>query len=249
MLSFTQILGCRFNTCTIEGLLGDIHTTVAEQRVCRIATVNAAILVEMQRNIQLREAIQSAHIIVADGQPIIWLSRVMKPKLPQRIAGIDLVEKLAGYCARSQKSIFLLGAADKIVKKVADVLTHRFAGLHVAGCHHGYFSEAQDTEVVELINRSRADILLVGLGVPRQELFLHRNADKLEPLIRLGVGGSFEVISGRRKRAPMWLQRAGLEWAFRLVQEPGQLWKRYLIGNTLFLRYCFKMLVNRSKHL
>lgn len=127
--SRSQVLGCGFNTCTIEELVRGIHVAIAGKHTCRIATVNVAILVEMQRNIQLREAIQSADIIVADGQPIIWLSRVMKPKLPQRIAGIDLVEKLAGYCARSQKSIFLLGAADKIVKKATACLPRGLLGF------------------------------------------------------------------------------------------------------------------------
>jgi len=247
--SRSQVLGCGFNTCTIEELVGGIHIAIAEKHTCRIATVNVTILVEMQRNIQLREAIQSAHIIVADGQPIVWVSKVMKPQIPERIAGVDLVEHLADYSARFQKSIFLLGATDEVANKAAKVLMEKYAGLHIAGWHHGYFPEARDAEVVRLINCSNADILLVGMGVPRQELFLHQHAATLKPLVRLGVGGSFDVIAGKRKRAPKWMQHLGLEWAFRFAQEPGRLWRRYLISDILFLWYCIRMLFKKNKQL
>jgi N-acetylglucosaminyldiphosphoundecaprenol N-acetyl-beta-D-mannosaminyltransferase len=248
LASFSEIFGCKFDCYGMNQLTTQIRSAVDDERVCRIATVNVAILVEMQKNRQLSEAIKSADIIVADGLPIVWISKCFGAKLPERIPGADLVERLAEYCSGFRKGIFLLGGTDEVVGRAAEALSKRFHGLKIRGLHHGFFSDTEDTEVVGLINRTGADVLLAGMGVPKQELFLHRNADRLRPLIRIGVGGSLEILAGTRKRAPKCVQRMGMEWAFRLVQEPQRLWRRYLVSNAVFLWLCLKSVMSRNKN-
>jgi N-acetylglucosaminyldiphosphoundecaprenol N-acetyl-beta-D-mannosaminyltransferase len=131
--------------------------------------------------------------------------------------------------------LFLLGGRPGVAAAAADAMRQRCSGLHIAGTHDGYFHEADTPQVIAAVNQARPDVLLVGFGVPRQELWLSKHRDQLHATVRMGVGGLFDYYSGRIPRAPQWLREIGLEWVWRLWQEPGRLWKRYIIGNPLFL--------------
>jgi N-acetylglucosaminyldiphosphoundecaprenol N-acetyl-beta-D-mannosaminyltransferase len=172
---------------------------------------------------------------VADGQPLIWASHLTKQPLPERVTGIDLIDELCARAARESIGVYFLGASDKIVRATADVLRSRHPGLDVRGCADGYFGSDEAPARARAVAASGAELLFVAMGVPRQEYFIEEQWEHLGARVVIGVGGSFDVIAGLRKRAPVFIQRAGLEWAYRVAQEPRRLFKRYLITNSQFI--------------
>ena len=200
-----------------------------------ICTVNVAILMMMSADSQLQRFVERASLVVADGQPIVWASRLLSQALPERVTGIDLIDSLAVRAEKEQFRIYLLGATQEVITTAAANLKSRYPKLDICGFDDGYFSASETSERVQAIRQSGAQILIVGMGVPRQEVFLEENWSDLGVNLAIGVGGSFDVIAGKKKRAPSWMQTAGLEWLYRLIQEPQRLWKRYLVTNLQFI--------------
>ena len=205
-----------------------------DRRAC-VFSANVDQLVRYRRDPAFRETYQIASLIVPDGMPLVWAARLLGKPVAERVTGIDLIEGLCRLAAGSQRTCFLLGSRPEVARSAAEALARRFPGLLVRGWHDGYFSRDGEQEVVAAINAARPDILFVGMGSPRQEIWLQRNFGRLACRLALPIGGSFEVIAGRRKRAPRLLQRSGLEWAWRLLQEPGRLGRRYLLDDMKFL--------------
>lgn len=206
-------------------------------------SINAAKVVEYQSDPALRDAIDDAHLLTADGQAVVWASRLLGRALPARVAGTDLMVALLGHAAARGYSVYLLGATEEIVHECVAKAQREHPTLRVAGYRSGYFDD--DAEVVEAIRSARPDIVFLGFGTPAKEYFMHRRYRELDVPFVMGVGGSFDVYAGRVRRAPVWLQRSGLEWAFRLAQEPRRMWKRYLVGNTRFVLLVGKELRRR----
>ncbi len=200
-----------------------------------ICTVNVAILMMMSADSQLQRFVEGASLVVADGQPIVWASRLLSQALPERVTGIDLIDSLAVRAEKEQFRIYLLGATQEVITTAAANLKSRYPKLDICGFDDGYFSASETSERVQAIRQSGAQILIVGMGVPRQEVFLEENWSDLGVNLAIGVGGSFDVIAGKKKRAPLWMQTTGLEWLYRLIQEPQRLWKRYLVTNLQFI--------------
>ena len=184
---------------------------------------------------RLRKFVDKSQLIVADGQPIVWFSRFFGKPLPERVAGIDLVDELASLAEQENYGIYLLGATEEVILATAKRLQAQYPRLRICGVNDGYFSLENAQDQVQSIRDSQAQILLVGMGVPRQEYFLDQYWADLGVNVAIGVGGSFDVIAGVKRRAPQYVQDLGLEWLYRLYQEPGRLWKRYLTTNTQFL--------------
>lgn len=157
------------------------------------------------------------------GPGLIWGFRLLGIKIQERITGIDFMKNLCEIARYRELPIFLLGGTAEVVKKASERLMDEYPGLKVAGFHHGYFTEENDKEICEKINESGAKILFVGLGVPKQEIWIKRNLQRFKGIVAIGVGGSFDVISGRLKRAPKVWQNMGLEWLYRTIQEPWRL--------------------------
>jgi len=174
-----------------------------------------------QHDEEFRELVNGADLVVADGAGLLWAARRCGLSLPERVAGIDLVSRLAETLAGSDGSFFLLGAAPGVAEEAAQTLRHRFPGLRIAGVQDGYFRD--DESVVQAVALSGADVLLTGLGSPRQERWMRQHQDRLGLGVGIGVGGSFDVLSGRKTRAPGWMIRLHLEWLFRLLCEPSRL--------------------------
>ena len=172
---------------------------------------------------------------MADGEPLIWASRLREQSLPERVTGIDLIDLLCARATRENIGVYFLGADDKTVRIAVDVLHSRHPGLDVRGWADGYFGPEQAQARARAVAESGAALLFVAMGVPRQEYFIEEQWEHLGARIVIGVGGSFDVIAGLRKRAPVFVQRAGLEWAYRLAQEPRRLFRRYLVTNSQFL--------------
>jgi exopolysaccharide biosynthesis WecB/TagA/CpsF family protein len=227
-----------YNT-TMDAALVWIMDSVLQQRHQFIAFVNADCLNLACRQKDYKQVLQhQTSIIFADGIGIRIACKMLKLRLLANVNGTDLFPALcAAIDAQPQHniSLYLLGAKPGIADKVAELMLQRYPNLQIAGCQHGYFAATQTMDIIENINKSGAHILLVAYGAPRQELWLAQYRDKLNPIICMGVGGLFDFYSGRIPRAPLWLRELGLEWLWRLLQEPGRMWRRYLIGNPLFL--------------
>jgi N-acetylglucosaminyldiphosphoundecaprenol N-acetyl-beta-D-mannosaminyltransferase len=197
------------------------------------AAVNAAKLVAARRDPELADAIAGCALVTADGAAIVWAARLLGRPLPERVTGIDLMERLVQAAAADGARVYFLGARPEIVAGVADVYRARYPGLRVVGAQHGYWTD--DAKLVDEIRAAAPDYLFLGIPSPHKELWLRHWLPELQVPFAMGVGGSFDVVAGARRRAPAWAGRAGLEWLFRLAQEPRRMWRRYLVGNTRFL--------------
>ena len=223
---------------TLSDTVGAIFNIVNADRREWLCTVNVAVLMMMCSDSRLQGFIDRSAVVVADGQPIICLARLLGCSLPERVTGVDLVDAICERAARDGKRIYLLGATDSVVAKVAERQRSRFPGIQV-DYSDGFFSADSAANRADRIRSSGAAILFVGMGVPRQEKFIEEQWDRLGVNIAIGVGGSFDVLSGLRARAPRWMQQIGVEWFFRLIQEPRRLFLRYLVTNSQFVWLAF----------
>jgi len=204
--------------------------------------VNAGKIVAMQRDPQLRESVINADLINADGQGVVWASRVLGKPLKERVAGIDLMEELVRLASRNRYKVFFLGAKEAIVKSVVDHYSKLYSPDIIAGYRNGYFKKEEEPGIARAIAESGANILFVAISSPTKENFLYQNRETLHKVnFIMGVGGSFDVVSGLVKRAPRWMQRAGLEWLYRVGQEPRRMFKRYMVGNARFIALVLKV--------
>lgn len=205
--------------------------------------INVASLANLRENRSLFRAFSSMDFVGVDGVGILWGARLLGISVPERLAGVDLFQDLVAAAAECQFSVYLLGAEPQVLEETARRFLSRHPHLALAGCHHGYFGEAEEGKIVEEIRASGARMLFVGMPSPRKEVFLLKWREELGVTFMMGVGGSFDVIAGKVRRAPRWVQRSGLEWFFRMVQEPRRLFMRYFITNTkyFYLLICFKV--------
>jgi N-acetylglucosaminyldiphosphoundecaprenol N-acetyl-beta-D-mannosaminyltransferase len=203
----------------------------------RVMYVNAHVVNQSRANPALRRALESSDLIYCDGYGVRLAARVLDVPVPHRMTGADWVWGLAALCEAEGRSLYLLGSDPPVAREAADELRRWYPRLEVAGAHHGYFDldSAHNLRVIEDVNARRPDIVLVGMGTPKQELWVERYAERIDADILWTVGALLDYISGRVPRAPRWLADNGLEWIFRLAVEPQRMWKRYLIGNPAFL--------------
>jgi N-acetylglucosaminyldiphosphoundecaprenol N-acetyl-beta-D-mannosaminyltransferase len=176
-----------------------------------------------------------ADLVTADGMSIVWASRLLGQPLKQRVTGIDLFERLVDRAAEQGWSVYFLGSREESVRGVTEKSLKSHPTLRIAGWHNGYFDASESESVAKAIRASRADLLFVAMGSPVQELWIASNLERTGVRFAMGVGGSFDHLSGFARRAPGWMQRAGLEWLYRLMREPRRLWRRYLVGNSAFI--------------
>ncbi len=263
------MLGLAFDAVTLEATVAHLAELALARRrgedrpLCQVATVNVDFLVNVYgwgrsvRHPELRDVLRRAGLVVADGMPLVWLSRLLGAPLPERVAGSDLVPALAARAAQEGLSLYLLGGREGVAQRAAEVLQRRYPGLVIAGWRSPMIhtagpqlprSLAEDEALVAEINASGADVLLVGLGNPKQELWIDRNRSRLAVAAAIGVGGTYEFIAGTVSRAPVGLQRAGLEWLYRLTRQPRRLFKRYAVGLVAFGHMAGRQLWGRWWH-
>jgi N-acetylglucosaminyldiphosphoundecaprenol N-acetyl-beta-D-mannosaminyltransferase len=200
-----------------------------------LVTMNAAVLVSMRDDPDLARACRAGDLVLADGVPVVWASRLAGARLPARVCGIDLMQRLLEAAAEHGLPVFFLGAREEVVRALVATCARRWPRLVVAGWRNGYFGASREREVVEQIRRSGAAMLFVGMPSPFKEVWCERHRDALGVPVIMGVGGSFDVLAGFIPRAPRFMQAAGLEWLWRLAMEPRRLWRRYLVSNAVFL--------------
>jgi N-acetylglucosaminyldiphosphoundecaprenol N-acetyl-beta-D-mannosaminyltransferase len=211
-----------------------ISSRITTGQFTQHVVVNVAKLVNIQRDSVLKESIGSCDIINIDGMGVVWGARLCGHAVPERVAGVDLFLNLLEASAAKGYSVFFLGARPEIVEKTAANMVDRYPGLKVAGFHHGYFWDDEES-VVEMIRNSGSELLFVAISSPKKENFINKWKDRLGVRFVMGVGGTFDVVAGKTKRAPVWMQKCGMEWLYRVIQEPRRMWKRYLVTNSKYL--------------
>ncbi len=229
------VFGCPVDPLTLGQAVDWVDARIAGRSPGRVGAVNAAKLVKLEREPALASAVGSCELVVADGMSVVWAARVLTGARLERVAGIDLMDALLSRAAERGHRVYFLGATQEVLDRMLGVLRERLPRLRVAGSHHGYFRPDEEPELVRTIRAAEPDILFVGMGTPAKEYWIDRNFRDVGAPVSMGVGGSFDVLSGLVKRAPRWMQRLGMEWFYRLLQEPRRLWRRYLITTSIFI--------------
>jgi N-acetylglucosaminyldiphosphoundecaprenol N-acetyl-beta-D-mannosaminyltransferase len=239
------VMGMSLDPLTMEQSI-DRCLELIQERGNQHVVLNASKIVMAHRDEGLKSIIASCPMVNADGQSVVWASRILGAPLPERVAGIDLMDRLVGVAAKRKLGIYLLGAEQSVVETVSERFTER--GALIVGMRNGYWTEGEEESVVADIALCRPDILFVAIPSPKKEVFLARWMSELNTGLAFGVGGSFDVVAGLTDRAPRLLQRMGFEWVYRLLQEPKRMFKRYLYGNTLFILLMLKYKLRPSSN-
>ena len=200
-----------------------------------VITANASIICMMRRDPDLRRACLGGDLVVPDGMSVVWAARLAGASFPERVTGVDLMARLLAAGSERGLGAYFLGARREVVSKLADDCARRHPGLRVVGSRDGYFSLGDHQAIAEEIRERAPHLLFVGMPTPFKETWCERHRERLNVPVIMGVGGAFDVLAGFVRRAPRWVQSAGLEWAWRLAMEPRKMWKRYLVTNAEFI--------------
>lgn len=231
-----DLMGFQMDNLSMAETVDFVDQTIINKSSVTLTDINAGKIIQIKEDPELKSYVLKSDIIQADGQAVIWASKVLGKPLKERVAGIDLVENLIELAHIKNYKVFFFGAQEEVVQKTVDKFVSKYSNNILAGYRNGYFKKEEAPEIAAEIANSGANILFVAITSPIQEEFLIENREILKPVnFKMGVGGSFDVFSGKSKRAPVWMQNAGLEWFYRFAQEPKRMWKRYLVGNSKFI--------------
>lgn len=194
--------------------------------------INASKMYLMNKDEKVRDIINNCELINADGMSIVWGANFLGKNIPERVAGFDLFVELVRLSALKGYKPYFFGATQEVVEKVVSKYEKEYPDLEIAGYRNGYFTEEESVEIAHEINESNADILFVAFSSPMKELWIEEYLEQTNVPFAMGVGGSFDVIAGKTQRAPMWMQKAGLEWFYRFIQEPRRMFKRNIVSNS-----------------
>lgn len=239
-----SLFGVCVDTLDRAETLSRCEELVEQRRFAQHVVLNAGKVVMMHDDPALARIVSECDLVNADGMSVVWAGRLLGVPFPERVAGIDLMCDLLALCAERQWPVYFLGAREDVLSDFLQTAARTWPGLKVAGSHHGYFND--DGLMADSIRESGARLLVVGISSPRKERFLAEQRERLGQLLAMGVGGSLDVISGHTRRAPLWMQRGGLEWAYRFGQEPRRMWRRYLVGNARFVGLVLREAVRRA---
>jgi len=214
------VLNIMIDVVTMEEAVGRLEEFIAVQKPHLVVTPNAEMIMMANDDKDLAQIINNADLVVPDGAGVVWAARYNGDVMPERVAGYDLVQNLLVASATRKYRIYMLGGAPGIVDKARLVAMERYPGVQIVGTRHGFFSKSDEPEILSNIKACRPDILLVALGVPRQEKWLSEYSTQIAVPVAIGVGGTFDVMAGTVRRAPLWMQNANLEWLYRLLSEP-----------------------------
>jgi N-acetylglucosaminyldiphosphoundecaprenol N-acetyl-beta-D-mannosaminyltransferase len=233
-----ELFGVLVDALTMDETLDRAFALADSDGVSQHVVLNASKVVQMSKDARLREVIASCDLVNADGSSVVWASRVLGAPLPERVAGIDLFTNIVERAARTGHSVYFLGATDEVLTEMIARFRHQYPALNIAGYRNGYWDD--DAAVIGEVHAAHPDFLFLAIPSPRKEFWLSEHLDALGVAFVMGVGGSFDVVAGKVRRAPVWVQRIGCEWVYRLCQEPRRMWKRYLTGNSAFLWLTFR---------
>lgn len=239
-------MDCPVDKLDTNQTIREIEKSIRQKKTCQHVVVNVSKFMEMRKDVHLKKIIEDCQIINADGMPLVWASRLLGNPLPERVAGVDLFQELIRVCSEKGYRPFFFGAREWVVKTVVENFKAKYPDLDVAGYRNGYYAKEDEQAIAEMIRDSKADMLFVGFSSPMKEKFLNKWIPVMKVPFSMGVGGSFDIVAGKTKRAPLWMQKTGLEWFYRVIQEPRRMWKRYARTNPAFVWIVFREFVKRK---
>lgn len=214
------VLNVMIDVVTMKEAVEAVKQFILQKKSHLVVTPNPEIIMMANKDEQLARIINNADLVVPDGAGVVWAARYQGDAMPERVAGYDLVQNLLIEAMSEKYKIYLFGGAPGIAEKARKIAEERYPGVQIVGTRNGFFTKQNESEIVNDIKACQPDILLVALGVPRQEKWLEEYKEELKVPVSIGVGGTFDVMAGVVKRAPLWMQRSNLEWLFRLLSEP-----------------------------
>ena len=239
-----KFMNTEIDNLTMQEALETIDALIQENKNAYVVTPNVDHIVQLETNKELQDVYANASLILTDGKPLLWIAKWYGTPIKEKISGSDLFTLLCDMAAKKGYSMFFLGAAEGVAAKAADNLMNKYKGLQVIGTYsppYGFENDSSEMNKIDaMIKKARPDILIVGLGCPKQEKFIYNNYKKLGVPISLGLGASLDFEAGNIKRAPKWMANHGLEWLFRITQDPKRLMKRYLINEMKIFKLAVK---------
>lgn len=237
------IMNSYVNALTLDETVAQVERIIAERKPTQHVVINASKINLMEADPELAKIVNACPLINADGASILYAAKKLGVPLKERVTGIDLFQRLVAVAAEKGYGIYLFGAKEEVVLKVKAIFEKQYPSLRIVGYRNGYFTEADEPEIAADMAASGADMMFVAFSSPKKEYWVHKYLEQLNIPFVMGVGGSFDVVAGVTDRAPQWMQDHSLEWFYRFIQEPGRLWKRYIVGNAKFVA-----LVNKYRH-
>ena len=243
-MSRMRFLNTEVDNLTMEEALCKINELIVNKKPSYVVTPNVDHIVKLEKDKEFQEVYKNADLILTDGMPLIWISKLKKTPIKEKVSGSDLFPKVCEIAAQKGYKVFLLGAAEGIAAKAAKNLELKYEGLNIVGSYSPSYgfenSEEEIKKIITMINRLKPDILAVGLGAPKQEKFIYNYRYKLNVPISLAIGASIDFEAGNIDRAPKWMQNNGLEWFYRLCKEPKRMYKRYLVDDVKIIKLICK---------
>lgn len=234
------ILNTYVNALSLDETVAEVEKIISAGIPTQHVVVNASKVNLMEADSKLAEIVNGCPIINADGASIVWAAKKLGVPLSERVTGIDLFQRLVGLSAEKGYKLYLFGAKEEVVSKVKSIFEEQYPSIRIVGCRNGYFAEADEPQIVADMAASGADMMFVAFSSPKKEYWVHKYLNQIGIPFVMGVGGSFDVVAGVTDRAPKWMQNHGLEWFYRFIQEPGRLWKRYIVGNAKFVALTYR---------
>lgn len=230
------LFNCPFDNLSLQEAVKKVEEFVHAGKPREGVGVNVDQLIKMQKDQAFRKIILSSDLITADGQPIVWASRLLGMPLKERVTAIDLMEGLLKVASKRSYKVYCLGAREQVVKTAVQNYQKVFPGLRIVGYRSGYWTPEEEHSVAEKIHKAKPDLLFLAISSPKKEMFLRKHREILNVPFALGVGGAFDIAAGATQRAPRWMRRWGLEWFWRFLQEPKRMWRRYFVEDFMFFK-------------
>lgn len=243
-MSRMQFLNTHIDNLTMDEAVSKIEQLIINKKPSYVVTPNVDHIVKLENDIEFQSVYKDADLILTDGMPLIWISKMKKNPIKEKVSGSDLFPKVCDLASKNGYKVFLLGAAEGVAAKAAINLERKYKGLNIVGTYspsYGFENKKEEIDnIIKMINEVKPDILAVGLGAPKQEKFLYRYRKELNVPVSLAIGASIDFEAGNVTRAPIWMQKRGLEWFYRLIKEPKRMYKRYLVDDIKILKILFK---------
>jgi N-acetylglucosaminyldiphosphoundecaprenol N-acetyl-beta-D-mannosaminyltransferase len=239
-----ELFGLRIDNLTMQETLERINHMIETGGVHQHVVVNVDKVVKAARDARIRDIVNECDLVNVDGQPVVWASRLVGKSIKERVTGIDLMQRLVAESGQRGHRLYFLGAEKQILEKT--VAWAKAQGAIVAGYRDGYFKKEEEGAVADEVAAAEADILFLAVPSPKKELFLAKYKERMNAPFVMGVGGSFDVVAGKVTRAPGWMQKVGLEWFYRMMQEPRRMWRRYLVEDAAFVPLVLREIARRG---
>lgn len=235
-----KIMNTYVNAINMQQTIDYVEKIIAEGNPTQHVVINASKINLMEDDSKLAQIVNSCPLINADGASVVWAAKRLGIPLKERVTGCDLFQKLMAVSEKKGYKVFLFGAKEEVVTKVKAIYEQQYPNIQIVGYRNGYFTEKDEPQIVKQMRDSGADMMFVAFSSPKKEYWVSKYLNEINIPFVMGVGGSFDIVAGVTKRAPIWFQEHGLEWLYRFVQEPRRMWKRYIIGNARFVALAYK---------